>query len=122
MGHSYAATGLSSVYSFKSHLKLCFGDSIWVIEGDTSSPRKFALVDCFRYKDTKYPPFSSGYDSFKLQIIGSSLLKSSIPLKKEDEWFAHFHAKYITKQKFFELLANEPQVVAGFQKVSGIEF
>lgn len=122
MGHSYAATGLSSVYSSRSQPKLCFGDAIWVIEGDTSSPRKFALVDCFRYKDTKYPPFSRDYDSFKLQILGSSLLKSSIPLRKEDEWFAHLHVKYITKQKFFELLATEPQVVAGFHKVSGIEF
>lgn len=122
MRHSYASTGSSSVYSTTLQPKLCFGDAIWVIEGDTSTPRKFALVDCFRYEDTKYPPFSNGYDAFKLRVVGTSLLKHTIPLQKEGEWFSRLHSKYITKQRFFERLSSEPEVIVALQKISGIAF
>lgn len=121
MGHSYASTGSSSVYISKAQPKLCFGDVIWVVEGDTSTPRNFALVDCFHYEDTKYPPFASSYKGFQLQVLGTSVLKAPIPMLKDDEWFSQLHAKYITKQRFFERLANAPQIIAGLQKVSGIE-
>lgn len=120
MGHSYAASDPSSVYSTTLQPKLCFGDVIWVVEGDKNSPRQFALADCFRYKDTKYPPFESGYDAFKLRLMGISLLQKPVPLRKEDEWFSNLHKKCITKQRFFERLSDE--AVAGLQKASGIEF
>lgn len=122
MGHAYASTEPASVYSTTLQPKLCFGDALWVVEGDTNFPRQFALVDCFRYEDTKYPPFLGGYDGFKLRVIGTSLLKLPIPLKKEDDWFSRLHKMYITKQKFFSRLSDEPDVVAGLQKVSGVEF
>lgn len=122
MGHGYASTGSSSVYSTTLQPKLCFGDVIWVVEGDMSSPRQFALVDCFKHENTKYPPFANGYDGFKLRILGKSLLKTPVPLQKEEEWFAHLHKNYITKQRFFRRLNDEPFVVAGLMKASGIEF
>lgn len=123
MKHAYATTGLCAVYSTKIQRQLCFGDAIWVIEGDMSTPRQFSLVDCFRYEDTVYPPFGNGYDEFKLCFIGkSSLLKKVVPLSKSKSWFDELHGRYITKQRFFSLLTSEPQVVAGLQDTAGIAF
>ena len=122
MGHAYTKTGTASVYSTTLQPKLCFGDFLWVVEGDTSVPRQFALVDCLRYEDTKHPPFPAGYSDFKLRVIGTSLLKIPVPLKKEDDWFSRLHKRYITKQKFFSRLTGDPEVLAGLQQVSGVEF
>jgi hypothetical protein len=120
MGYPYAAVGRSGMYSTKTLSKLCNGDVIWVIEG----PTKFALVDCFMYSDTEYPPFASGYSKFKIRVLGNhSLLRgSSYSLNLADKWFAELHSRFITKQNFFNLLTTEPEIIEGLCHVSGIKF
>lgn len=114
MKHTYASLGASSVCSKKPKHKLGFGDAIWVIEGDTASSRRFRLVDCFLYSSCEDPPFCAPYSDFKFRALGNgSLLPGSMLLDKADGWFSHLQKRYITKQKFFNVLENEPQIIAG---------
>jgi hypothetical protein len=107
MGYEYSSLGSSSVYSTTLQNKLCFGDMIWVVEGDASNPTNFRLVDCFKNKSQEYPPFPRDYSKFKLKVIGAhSLLNGPIVLNKDQEWFSELHAKFITKRKFFALLPS----------------
>lgn len=119
MRYPYAAVGLSGMYSTKTLSRLCNGDVIWVVEG----PTKFALVDCFQYSDTEYPPFASDYSKFEIRVLGNhSLLGgSSYPLNVADKWFAELHSRFITKQKFFNLLTTELEIIEGLRLLSGIK-
>lgn len=118
MGHPYES-GVSAVYTTSEQRKLCFGDIIWVIEGDIGKHKQFRLVDCFRNNEQKYPPFPIGYTKFRLKVSGEvSLLKGPIPLSKEYEWFSELHSKFITKQKFFNVLTL--QISDGLLNTSGI--
>lgn len=103
--------------------KLAKGDIIWVIEGDLRTPTRFTLADCFEYFDAKHPPFAVAYKRFTIRILGShSLLRSSSALNRADEWFFKLHSHFITKQKFFNSLAVEPEIVDGLCHISDVKF
>lgn len=122
MKHSYASVGASQLYLTKRY-SFAIGDIVWVVEGDLNRPKGFALVDCFRCAEVEYPPFHSGYERFKLKIVGrSSLLACEIPLTKMESWFATLHADYITKRRSFSLLTRELEIVNGLSRISGIRF
>ncbi|MBB5188533.1 hypothetical protein HNQ57_002815 [Zhongshania antarctica] len=102
MSHPYASLGEHAVYSKQNQPKLCFNDVIWVVEGDSSTPKNFTLVDCFQYKNSEYPPFKAEYSAFKLKVSDTtSLLESAISLSKDIPWFEDLHQRFITKQRFF---------------------
>lgn len=120
MGHSYASIGASVVYSTKKQPKLCLGDVVWVVEGDSSTPTEFALVDCFKVHMADTPPFPPGYGKFQLKAMGErSLLSKPFRLGAEMEWFEELHSRYITKQRFFHSLGGEPNILDGLLTASG---
>jgi hypothetical protein len=121
MQHSYASLAEHAVYSTKEQTKLCFGDVIWVIEGSMFQPTQYSLVDCFRYTDTRYPPFPFPYSSFKLKILGKeSLLSGAVSLDIGSGWQRTVHSRFLTKQRFFVWLQNEPDIAAGLIAAAGI--
>lgn len=123
MGHTYASTGRSSMYLSRAPKKLEVGDFVWVIEGDIRTPTRFSLVDCFEYIDAEFPPFAPSYSRFGIRIFGyHSLLRSPVPLNRADKWFFALHSRFITKQKFFSCLEEEPELVEGLCTVSDIKF
>lgn len=119
MGYSYESLARSVVYSTSEQKKLCFGDVIWVIEGDSSKHKQFRLVDCFKNDEQKYPPFNGRYSKFKLEVSSKlSLIEEPITLNKESGWFLELHSKFVTKQRFFETLPLS--ISNGLLSVSGI--
>jgi hypothetical protein len=117
----YSALGESTVFSKTNRRDLCIGDTIWVIEGDTSNPINFTLVDCFSYTTNDYPPFSLEFSDFKYKFSGSSLFMSGpIALDKSMPWFKEMNSKYLSKQKFFSNISAERNVVTGLLDISGI--
>ena len=107
MGQTYHISGESAVYSKLENKKLCFGDRIWVIEGDLGQPVRFSLVDCFIYAENIHPPFSSPFYGFRIKYRGESLKPPEVRLNKSDSpWFSQLHSKYITKQRFFERIID----------------
>jgi len=121
MRHTYASLGRSLVYSTKRQTKLCLGHYVWVIEGTESNPAAFSLVDCFKVTETDIPPFPPGYDQFQLKAAGDkSLLSGEIPLDAATGWFKDLHGRYITKQKFFHNLREEPAILEGLRATSGV--
>ena len=123
MGHTYASAGCPGMYLSRAPKKLEVGDIVWVVEGGLRTPVRFSLVDCFEYSDAKLPPFAPSYSKFAIQILGHhSLLRTSIPFNRTEKWFAELHARFITKQKFFNRLEGEPAIVEGLCSASGIKF
>ena len=123
MKHPYSDIGRSAFYLSKKTVKnLCIGDLIWVVEGDTTTPANFFLVDCFKYSSSEFPPFKSEYSNFDICIIGTSLLYSSILLNRNsDDWFADLHSRFITKQRFFNSIDDTQDIIDGFLNVSKIK-
>jgi hypothetical protein len=108
MGHTYASLKESAVYSKTEQKKLGIGDTLWVIEGDTNSPMVCSLVDCFSVGKPERGPFYGDYAGFKLRLSGASQLGQPVLLDgKRHPWFKVLHAKYLTKQRFFERIAEE---------------
>jgi len=123
MGYPYAKVGSSAMYLRRPQTRLEIGDVVWVVEGVLGRPTRFGLVDCFRYSDAEHPPFAPGYSRFTVRILGHrSLLKASSPLNLADKWFFELHSRFITKQKFFNSLAAEPEIVDGLCSISGVKF
>lgn len=123
MGHTYASAGGSGMYLSRAPKKLEAGDIVWVVEGDIRNPKRFSLVDCFEYSNTELPPFAPSYSRFVIRILGHhSLLRSPMPLNRADKWFFDLHSRFITKQKFFNRLEEEPELVKGLCTASGIRF
>jgi hypothetical protein len=123
MGHTYASAGGSGTYLSRTPTKLDAGDIVWVIEGDIRTPTRFSLVDCFAYSDAEFPPFVPLYSRFAIRILGHhSLLRSPVPLNRADRWFFALHGRFITKQKFFSCLEEEPELVEGLCTVSAVKF
>lgn len=121
MKHSYASVGSSAIYTSKTHESLALGDIVWVVEGDLCKTTNFQLVDCFRIAKVSKPPFAYSYEKYRLKLEGHrSMLPSPIPLNKRDSWFALLHAKYITKQRFFNELMPEPVVLTGLMGAANI--
>jgi len=121
MKRSYASLGMPAVYSTKSQPKLCGGDTVWVIEGNTANPVQFELADCFRVSAAECGPFPGDLAGFKARAVGSSsLLSTAIPLSNTVIWFSELHRRYITKQKFFCSLGDEPEIVAGLLSSSAV--
>lgn len=119
MGHAYSELGAPTAFSTKSQPKLCHGDVVWVIEGDTDNPTKYAIVDCFKVQDTEWPPFSAPYSDFKLKVNGErSLLGAAVPLNGSAPWFAKLHGGFITKQRFFCNLTDHPDIQDGLTEAS----
>lgn len=119
--NTYSSLAESTVFSKSNRRDLCIGDIIWVVEGDLSNPVNFTLVDCFSYKNCDYPPFSAEFSDFKFKFFGISLFShSAISLDKSIPWFSGLHSKYLSKQKFFNNIAAEPDVISGLLDVSGI--
>lgn len=122
MGHSYASTAKPGMYLTINPSKLLPGDIIWVIEGRNSTPTEFALVDCFTFTDPEHPPFPPKYEKFTLRVSGRSfLLSAPVALSKSSAWFSELHARFITKQRFFNSLAAEPDIVKGLSDASGVK-
>lgn len=120
MRHTYASVKASQMYLTKNY-SIELDDVVWVIEGDLKKPAHFRLADCFRYMFIKYPPFPAGSGKFKFKISSRhSLLAHEILIDKAAPWFSMLHSKYITKQKFFHSLDQEPLIVNGLRDVSGI--
>ena len=121
MGHSYASLCESAVFVSSEKSKLCLGDLIWVIEGDKDTPCNYQIADCFRYINTDYPPFTGVYSDFRRKLKGgSSLLPEPVPVTSRLLWFKELHGRFITKQRFCASLADEPTVVEGLLKSSGV--
>lgn len=121
MGCSYADLGAPAAYSTTSQPRLCFGDAIWIVEGSLNQPRRYALVDCFKYADTEYAPFGGLDPKFKMRFLGErSLLASRIELSTDWSWFAELHKGFITKQRFFECITKNSGIVSGLCAASGI--
>ena len=118
MGRSYGGPGM---YLSKLPSSLSMGDLIWVVEGDTSTPIEFALVDCFQYEVSESPAPDAAVSRFSVRVTGSSLLGSRrILLDKTWPWFIDLHGRYITKQRFFNSLASEAEIVNGLKEVAGL--
>ncbi len=121
MGHAYAELGASVVFSSKSQPKLCHGDVVWVIEGNTDTPTRYAIADCFKVKSTDLPPFSGSYSDFKLKVNGErSLLGVAVPLDTSASWFAELRDRFITKQRFFCALTDHRHIQDGLIATSGV--
>lgn len=119
MGHPYSALKESAVYSKTGQKKLCFGDTIWVIQGGLDNPTDFALVDCFQVQDLDYPPFTGAYSEFALKALGESLLSKPVALDASlGSWFSELHGKYLSKQRFFSVL-NEEEIPLGLHACIG---
>ncbi|MCH8475937.1 MAG: hypothetical protein LAT55_12010 [Opitutales bacterium] len=117
----YSSLAESTVFSKTSRRDLCIGDTFWVIEGDLSNPVNFTLVDCFTYTTSDYPPFPVEFSDFKYKFSGSSLLTGSpIALDKSMPWFEELHQKFISKQKFFNNISLEHNVVEGLRDIAGV--
>ncbi len=122
MGRRYGRPELKRVFSTKNRTKLCLNDRIWVVEGVGQSPKAYLLAASFIYTDTHYPPFPyakfgcvDGDFEYAYSGPGESF-DDGIPLDPEAlPWFAGLHAKYITKQKFFEDITGQPAIVEGLQ-------
>jgi hypothetical protein len=121
MGHTYAELGAPVVFSTKNQPKLCHGDTVWVVEGDLSTPIDYAIVDCFAVQGTDMPPFPGSYSEFKLKVIGErSLLPKPIALDKSAPWFSELRDRFITKQRFFCSLEDHRQIQEDFAAASGV--
>lgn len=122
MKQSYSSLTEATVYSTKQQPKLCNGDIIWVIEGDTNQPKRYALADCFPLLRCDDPPRFGAFAGFKLRCIGAgSLQGGAIPLSTDSmAWFKELHARFLTKQRFFVRL-QEPEIISGLLKVSGVQ-
>jgi hypothetical protein len=121
MRRPYGTAHNSGIYLTRHRAKLLAGDLIWVIEGDTSTPTAFSLVDCFRYELVEHPPFAPEYSRFSVRVAGTSLLaRGRIALDKAESWFSELHGRFITKQRFFSLLLSEPKIVNGLRIASGV--
>lgn len=114
MGHPYIGLPGPVVYSSKLQPKLCLGDTVWVIEGDESTPVNYTLVDKFFVSSTDTPSPVGPYARFKLKVCGAKgLLTAGVPLISDMQWFSSLHGRYITKQRFFASLATEPDIERG---------
>lgn len=121
MGHAYADLGAPTVFSTKNQPKLCHGDIIWVIEGDTDNPTNYTIADCFKVRDTELPPFSGPYSDFKLKVNGKrSLVGAPVPVDGSAPWFAKLHNRFITKRHFFCSLADHPDIRDGLTEASKV--
>jgi hypothetical protein len=119
--NTYSSLAESTVFSKSNRRDLCIGDIIWVVEGDLSNPVNFTLVDCFIYKTCDYPPFSLEFSDFKFKFSGTSLFSfNSIALDKSIPWVLDLHSRYLSKQKFFNNIAVERDVINGLLDVSGV--
>lgn len=117
----YSSLKESTVFSKTNRRDLCIGDTIWVVEGDTNNPINFFVVDCFTYTTSDYPPFSAEFSGFKFKFTGTSLFSAgSVALDKTMPWFKELNSKYISKQKFFNNITAEHDVISGLQDVSGV--
>jgi len=121
MGHAYAELGAPMVFSTKNQPKLCHGDVVWVIEGDSSTPTNYTIADCFKVRDTDLPPFFDPYLNFRLKVNGErSLLGVPVPLDYSATWLTDLHDMFITKQRFFCNLINYRHIQDGLIVASGI--
>jgi hypothetical protein len=122
MGYAYDTAGGSAMYIKRPPAKLVMNDIVWVVEGDLRNPTRFALVDCFEYTYAEYPPFAPAFTKFGLRVLGTrSLLSGTVPLNRAERWFSELHSRFITKQKFFNSLISEPEIVDGLLRISGIK-
>ncbi|WP_426360359.1 hypothetical protein ACPUVO_09140 [Pseudocolwellia sp. HL-MZ19] len=119
MKATYLSLAESSAYSKSNRRELCLGDIIWVIEGDQDNPTNFSIADCFKYTESDYPSPHGPFSDFKLKISGSSLLKiGGLTLDKSMPWFDVLHSKYLSKQKSFNNITDENDIVNGLFDVS----
>ncbi len=121
----YGDPELNHVFSTSQKQKLCLNDDIWVIEGFGQSPKAFYLAAHFVYKQTEYPPFpapykGSKYADFKIMYAGpGNSYGSKFNLTFENHpWFKELHAKYITKQKFFNDISGLTSVTSGLRDLA----
>lgn len=121
MGHSYRDLGAPIVFSTKVQRKLCHGHTIWVVEGDLSTPTNFTIADCFTVKGTDAPSRWGDYADFKLKVFGdTSLLRAPVPVDTSASWFEELHSRFITKQRFFCSLSEHPSISSGLATASGV--
>ena len=127
MGRRYGNPEPSCVFGTAEQKKLCLSDDIWVIEGFGESPKIFYLAAHFVYQKPEYPPFPSPYKGgkyldFKVMYAGpGSNYESKFKLTFEDHpWFKELHAKYITKQRFFNEISGLPNVISGLRALAGL--
>jgi len=119
MGHPYSTLKECAVYSKTEQKKLCFGDTIWVIQGGLDTPTDFTLVDYFKVQDFDHPPFKGAYRDFALKVLGESLLPKAVALDASlGSWFSELHGKYLSKQRFFSAL-KEDEILLGLRACSG---
>jgi len=86
------------------------------MEDSTDTPTRYAVVGCFRYADTQYAPFRAPYNQFKFKAIGrTALIDSSLNLDVSSGWPEprQMRDRFLSKQRFFVNLANEPEIVDG---------
>ncbi|WP_273455872.1 hypothetical protein [Nevskia ramosa] len=122
MKRPYSFAVGSAVFSTKNQPKLCNGDIVWVVDGDLAEPSQFKLADCFRVEATEIAPLPIGYEQFKVKAsASSSLLLEPAKLGIDLKWFELLHARYITKQRFFHSLSNEPEILDGLRRISGVK-
>lgn len=119
MGHAYENLPGPVVHSSKLQPKLCLGDTVWVVEGDESTPVNYTLVDKLVVDSTDTPSPVGPYARFKLKVSGGkSLIAGAIPLTSDMHWFSSLHSRYITKQRFFASLGVEPEIERGLRDVA----
>lgn len=118
MGVPYSSFISPVAFSTNAQPKLCHGDTIWVIEGDTSTPINYTLSDRFVAYEIEFIPKRTG--KFKIKINGEkSLLAHEIPLGKSLKWFKERHHKYISKQKLFCSLEGFEEAIEGLELIAG---
>lgn len=121
MGHPYPKLAQPRFYVTKLHASLQPGDWIWVIAGDTRTPTRFTLADCFEVVAVKPDPFPGTASKFKFELQGhNSKLKFDYGLNRAEEWFAMLHHMYLSKGIPFNRLDSFPEVIAGLKRTCGL--
>lgn len=121
MGYAYAKLDAPTAFSTKNQRKLCHGDTVWVIEGDLSSPTNYAIADCFVVQSTDTSPFRGNHLQFKLKVTGErSLIRGPVALDKSTLWFSELRERFITKQRFFCTLEDHQNIQDGLVAASGV--
>lgn len=128
MGRRYGRPDVNRVFSKREQRGLCTNDRIWVVEGIGKLRKKFSLAASFTFSTPHHQPFPRavfGFDGgdFKCAYIGlGNSYEDKIPLDQQSlPWFAKLHSGYITKQKFFNDITRETEIVLGLKNVVGEE-
>ena len=121
MKQSYASLGMPLDYSTKEQARLYLGNVVWVIDGDEGSPVRYSITDCFIVQSIDEPSPRARFDNFKLRAIGQkSLLAKPVAVDTSVRWFKRLHQHFLTKQKFFQSLDLEPEIIRGLSDYTGV--